>query len=551
VPDPSNLPDLAALSQYEAVALFVERARALKPGFIVTNDNAPAVAEIAYRLDGLPLAIELAAARIKLLSPQAMLARFNDRLDLLSAGPRDLPARQQTLRGAIGWSYDMLEPEDRTLFARFSVFVGGATIEAVQAVCGQSLGDGDVFERLGSLVDKSLIRQAETPSGEPRFSMLNTIREFAAERLAEEADADAARARHAEWFLAFAGDMAPRLMDTDKRPHLDALEREHDNLRSAIHWAIERGNAETAMRLGAALWRFWQMRGYLAEGRERLERALALPDASNHPMARLAALEAIGGVAYWQGDGLVAQTRYEESLALARELGSMSAEANARYNLSFAYMYLPDGRATPDLARAEADKALEIYERIGDRVGVAKTLWALANTYWTSNQWTPEAVDVAERALAGFRAIDDRFQIAWASYTVGLYALKSRDIAKAAARLGDALDIFSDARDVSGYVLVLDAIAFLALLSGDAANAARLSGAVTELERRSGTGLNPMNRETMGWHPEELQTNPDTSDAWAAGTRLTTSEAVEAARAVLATGRQVTASPAPSQVGAG
>jgi predicted ATPase/class 3 adenylate cyclase len=533
VPDPSHLPSLTSLSQFEAVALFVERARAVKPGFGVTNENAPSVAEICYRLDGLPLAIELAAARIKILPPQAILARFNDRLDLLSAGARDLPARQQTLRGAIGWSFDMLEPPDRALFACFSVFVGGASIEAVEAVCGPALPTVDVFDVLASLVDKSLVRQAEGLAGAPRFSMLSTIQEYAAERLAEGDAIEETRQRHADWFLGEVTAAEPRLMATDKRPQLDALEQEHDNLRAAIAWATERGRADTALRLTGGLWRFWQMRGYLTEGRERLERALALPETANHPDARSLALEAAGGIAYWQGDGAAAQQFYEAALELAQGAGSLSAEAQARYNLSFAYMYNPDG-PTPDRASAEALRALELYRRIGDRAGEAKTLWAMSNVDWTSNDETSaEAVEYARRALAAFREIGDQFQIGWASYTVALYGLRDRRLEEAATGLAEALGVFAAADDVSGYVLVIDAIALLAWLSGDARTAARLSGAVAELERRSGTGLNPVNREAMEWKPEDLRDSPETAEDWHAGSLMTAAEAVDAARRFL------------------
>jgi predicted ATPase/class 3 adenylate cyclase len=534
VPDPARLPDVAALSQFEAVALFVERARGVKPGFNVTNENAPAVAEISYRLDGLPLAIELAAARIRILTPQAILARFNDRLDLLSGGARDLPARQQTLRGAIGWSYDMLEPADRRLFGCCSVFVGGASIEAVEAVCGPSVEESDVLDCLESLVDKSLVRQAEGLAGEPRFSMLNTIQEYAAERLAEEGDPEEVRGRHAEWFLGVVSAAEPGLMAADKRRHLDALEAEHGNLRAAISWATERGRAELALKLCSGLWRFWQMRGYLVEGRDRLARALALPDVANHPDARMLGLEAIGGIAYWQGEGQAAQEFYLESLSLAQARKSLLDEANARYNLSFAYMYTTDGRATPDVAREQARKALDLYHRIGDRAGEARTLWAISNTYWAANDDPSEGIEHAERALAAFREVDDRFQIGWSSYTVGLFALQARDLGRAGERLAEALEMFAQAGDVSGYVLVIDAIALLAHLAGERATSAQLSGAVAELERRTGTGLNPMNRETMGWDPDGLKTNPETADDWHAGAQLTSSEAVDLARRFLA-----------------
>ena len=205
LPDPAHLPEIASLSQYEAVALFVERARAVKADFALTDANAPAVAEICVRLDGLPLAIELAAARAKLLSPQALLARLEQRFDLLTGGPRDLPARQQTLRATIDWSYDLLGPDEQALFARLAVFVGGCTLEAAEAVCG---GDG-LLTGLSTLIDNSLLRQEEQPDGEPRFTMLETIRAYALERLEASGEAEEIRRRHAEHFLAVAEQIGP------------------------------------------------------------------------------------------------------------------------------------------------------------------------------------------------------------------------------------------------------------------------------------------------------------------------------------------------------
>jgi len=535
IPDPEHLPDLTTLSQYEAVALFIERARAVRPDFSVTNDNAPAVAEICYRLDGLPLAIELAAARTRILTPKAMLARFSDRLTLLSAGARDLPARQQTLRGAIGWSYDLLDEADRALFARFSVFVGGAELAALEAVCGPSHDGGDVLGTLESLVDKSLVRQSEGESGEPRFTMLYVIREFAAERLAGDPDADEVRQRHAAWFLQLVTDSAPALMGADKRTTLDRLEREHDNIRAAISWATEAGRAEMALRLTAGAWRFWQMRGYLAEGRERVERALALPGAIDDVEGYLEALEAAGGLAYWQGDGDAAQRWYHESLELARRRGLPLVEANALYNLTFAIQYASEGDLSSRAleARAFADEALRVYREIGDRGGEARTLWATSNTFWGARD-PRRAAEVAREALVIFREVDDQFMIGWCQYTLALYALQERELDDARQALAEALGIFAKAGDVSGYVLVIDSVASLAYWSGDRQSAARLSGAVAELERRTGTGLNPANREFMGWDPESLRLDPATADAWEGGRQSTPAEAVSLAQEVLA-----------------
>ncbi|HEV3474350.1 MAG TPA: adenylate/guanylate cyclase domain-containing protein, partial [Actinomycetota bacterium] len=265
LPDPAHLPGLEALSQFEAVALFIDRARAVKPDFAVTNENAPAVAEICARLDGLPLAIELAAVRVKLLSPQSMLARLGQRLPLLTGGARDLPERQRTLRGAIEWSHDLLDDAKRSLFARLAVFQGGCTLEAAEAVCGTDL---DVLDGLASLVDESLLRRSETTDGELRFGMLETIREFAAERLAESGQQEKLRRRHAEWVMAFAEEAEPEIVGENQALWLDRTEREHDNIRAALRWANDHGEGEIALRTGASLWRFWQQRGHLREGRQ-------------------------------------------------------------------------------------------------------------------------------------------------------------------------------------------------------------------------------------------------------------------------------------------
>ena len=275
LPDAANLPPLARLGEYEAVALFIERARSVKPDFELTDQNAAAVAEICVRLDGLPLAIELAAARIRILSPQAMLGRLEDRLGLLAGGARDLPERQQTLRGAIAWSHEMLDDDDRSLFALLSVFVGGAGLDAIERVCGS--GTSDLLSTLGSLVEKSLVRQMDGVDGQPRFGMLETIREFAIERAVAGGRWDSLRSEHAQHFLALAEEASSHVMGSDKRDWLDRLEEDHDNLRAAIGWSIEMSAPDLALRLGSTLWRFWQMRGYLAEGLERLEQILALP----------------------------------------------------------------------------------------------------------------------------------------------------------------------------------------------------------------------------------------------------------------------------------
>jgi predicted ATPase/class 3 adenylate cyclase len=517
LPDPRHLPDLASLASYEAVALFVERARAVTPSFAVNSENAAAIAEICVRLDGLPLAIELAAARVRILPPAAILARLGDRLQLLSGGGTNLPARQQTLRGAIAWSHDMLDEADARLFAAFSVFVGGAGIEEVEAVCGDGL---DVLAGLESLVDKSLLRQSSGVAGAPRFTMLGTIRDYAVERAAERGDAEQLRDRHAELFSNLVAGARPHLLGPDKRPWLDRLELEHDNLRAALSRAIERADSERALLMAAGLWRFWQMRGYLVEGFDRIAQALALVDIADHPRAHAAAAEAAAGLAYWIGDTLAARRYYEEAIALFHGLGDRAGEAENLYGLSFTYA-IPVGLAESDYPKAQesAAAALAIFREIGDRAGTGRALWALTNTEFAKDD-LPSGEEHSLEALEIFRELDDAFMAAWTLYTLGLIHLLQGKPTEARGRLDEALRIFAEAADVTGYVLVLDAYAALAERDGDRERAARLSGAVEALEASSGTGLNPANRKLMDFDPGHLRTDAATANEWTAGSQM-------------------------------
>src|SRR5829696_4918744 len=318
LPDPRALPPVKVLTQYEAVKLFVERARAVKADFEVTNESAPSVAEICARLDGLPLAIELAAARVRLLPPQALLRRLGNRLKLLKGGPRDLPARQQTLRGTIDWSYDLLTEEEKTLFGRLSVFSGGRTLEAIEEICGRE-GELDALEVMESLLEKSLLRQEVGVEGEPRFVMLETVHEYAREKLQESGEEQEIKRAHAEYFLALAEEAESQVRGSEAATWLERLEAEHDNMREALSWALGQEKVELGLRLAGALWRFWWMRSHYSEGRRWLENALAV-DRRGSPSARAMALAGIGEIASQQGDLDQAQEACEEGLKLlARE----------------------------------------------------------------------------------------------------------------------------------------------------------------------------------------------------------------------------------------
>jgi predicted ATPase len=289
LPDPKHLPaQVEQLTQYEAVQLFIERAQAVKAGFAVSSENAPAIAEICYRLDGLPLALVLAAARVKLFPPQALLRRLDDRLKFLTGGARDLPARQQTIRNTIDWSYHLLEAGEQRLFARLGVFVGGCRLEAAEAVC-KTNGDlpMEIVDGITALVEKSLLRQTEDPDGEPRFTMLETIREYALERLEASGEVEVLRRQHATYCLVLAETAEPELHRAEQLRWLQRLEQELDNLRAALAWSqTSAAGVETGLRLAGALGPFWQMRSHQIEGRTWLLSILA------HPMAKPTAARA-------------------------------------------------------------------------------------------------------------------------------------------------------------------------------------------------------------------------------------------------------------------
>jgi predicted ATPase/class 3 adenylate cyclase len=525
LPDVSHLPPLGALSQYEAVRLFIERAAAVKPGFLVTNENAPAVAEITTRLDGLPLAIELAAARVKLLAPEAILKRLGDRLSLLAGGPRDLPARQQTLRGAIDWSYDLLDEKEHRLFARLAVFVGGFTLEAAEFVCNPSGElDLDTLNGVASLVDKSLVRSVDVARGEPRFSMLQTIREYAAERLDGEADAAEIRGRDAAFFRDLAEAAEPELPGPDQALWLDRLEVEHDNLRSALEWAAGAGELETALRTVGAIWRFWQFRGHLREGDRRVTGLLATPGVEAYPDAHAHALEAAGGIRYWMADWDGAREAYEGCLRVRRELGDERRIAEALYNLAFVF-------SVPriDVPRAAAlwREASDLFQRVGEKRGEADAEWALADVYRSRGEHE-ESLRATEGALAIYQELDNRYMVGWALHSGGLTLLQLGRPVEAREKFTEALESFTAAGDTSGIALLLADFAFLAQRVGDHARAVTLYAAALAVERRSGSQLATAMAaiEDFREEIEAVRNQPGNQDAQARGDAMSDEEAV-------------------------
>jgi predicted ATPase len=385
LPEPTQVPDLAHLSEIPSVALFVERAREANPAFALTNDNAATIVELCQRLDGLPLALELAAARLSLLTPLAMLQRLEHRLPLLTRGARDLPQRQQTLRNTIAWSYDLLEAGEQHLFRRLAVFVGGFTQEAVQAVCFPEATDasssvlvdeeGAALEQLAQLLDKSLVQAQQGTSGEPRFTILETIREYASEQLQASGEEAVVQARHAHYFLRLAEDAWPHLYRPAERDSwMERLESEDANLRVALAWCEARQDrVETGLRLAGALAFYWRLRGSLHEGRSWLEALLAHSASSDRSAARSRALYGAGMLAFFEGDFAVAATQEEEALSIAREVGDRRLIAYPGVNLGLVRII----QGNIEAARSLLEESRSLFKELGDASGEALALFTL------------------------------------------------------------------------------------------------------------------------------------------------------------------------------
>jgi predicted ATPase/class 3 adenylate cyclase len=551
-----------SIERYESVALFVERAQAVKPDFRLTAANASTVAEICARLDGLPLAIELAAARIRLFPPPTLLQRLSNRLALLTGGARDRPTRQQTLRGTIDWSYSLLSPEEQTLFARLSVFSGGWTFEAAEATCFEGLGL-DPLDGMSSLVEKSIVRQF---GEEPRFGMLDTIREYAGEKLALSPVANELRRGHAGFFLRFVEDAesglgGPALQDTLRR-----LEEEHDNLRAALTWLLAAEPA-SALRLAAALRRFWEMRGHLAEGRrwltEALDRAGAAP-----PDLRARALLGAGTLARCQADFATAQAALTESLDLFKEAGDDAGAAGALGQLGL----MAEQQGDLERALTLHDESLALRRAIGDTWGIATSLnnlgllahhrgdFARARDLFTESLTLnrrldyPRGIRIALNSLGMVleeqgeyddaehfyresveigRELGDRHGIGYGLINLGLVGVKRRDAAAALTWLGEGLRLVAELGDRFATVMALNGLAQAALQCGEVERSAALLAATETLLDAAGIQIGDaerQRREASIAAGRNALGEPEFGAVWQAGTRLSPEEAIALGR---------------------
>jgi predicted ATPase/class 3 adenylate cyclase len=478
LPDPEHLPSLEALSQYDAVALFIQRARSVNPGFEVTNQNAPAVAEICSMLDGLPLAIELAAARSKLLSPEAMLKRLENRLSVLTTSARDLPARQQTLRGAIDWSYDLLEESERAVFRRLGVFMRGSTVEATEAVVGTQELNLDVLDAVGSLVDKSLLRQFEF-DGEPRFQMLMTIREYALERLAASDEHDAVSRRHAEYFRNLVREAEPSF--TKDPEVLERVEREHDNIRVALRFLTESGDLQTALSMTGELWRFWHLHGHLTEGRMSLTELLGRQEAEERTQARARALSGLAGLEYWQSDYGAARPHWEEAQSIFHDVGDLDGEGWALYSLAYLEAIEENDRRAVELM----ERSVELFEKSGNRLNAVDAKSFLTYLAWAVQDWET-AQRLGDEILVEYAELGDTFGLANSLHGQGRVQRQLGQYAEARKSWAEAIELYRRLKDVSGLAMALGGLATLPAFEGDPERAVRLGGAARAAEENLG-----------------------------------------------------------------
>ncbi|HET9496636.1 MAG TPA: tetratricopeptide repeat protein [Chloroflexia bacterium] len=475
LPDLHSLTPLEFLARIEAVRLFVARAQAAQPDFSLDPSNATTVAVICHRLDGLPLAIELAAARIRLLPPGEMLARLERRLPWLTGGPQDAPTRHQTLRAAAGWSYDLLAPEEQALFRQMAVFVGGCTLKAAAAVCAPNHGQGDthaeesLLEALSGLVDKSLLRREPDSAGRARLYMLETIREYALEQLTASGETGGARRAHAGYYVALAEEASANVTGPSQLASLERLEQEHDNLRAALSWAAEVGDREMGARLASSLWGFWLVRGYLSEGRRWLDSLLS--GGSLPPALRARALNGASRLALRQGDYAAAETMLQEALATRQALGDTRGETEVLDNLGLVAIY------EDDLARAQSyfERSLAGWRALGDRTSMITALNRLGLVHRYQGDYE-HAARLYEEVLALAREVQDTYYTAAALHNLGQMEHHRGNDARAYALLTESLGLVQQLGDKPTLSVFLVDVAGVWASQGHPERAARLFG---------------------------------------------------------------------------
>ena len=474
LPASTALVERAAIVRYGAVALFMERAREMLPDVALTDDELPLIVEICRRVDGLPLAIELAAARLKLLPLQALLEGLEHRLAILTGGPRDLPDRQQTMRNTIAWSYELLSEEEQRLFRRLSVFVGGCTWEAVEALL--ELLDGskptDVLDEITSLLDKHLLFQERQDGQEPRLHMLETLREYGLECLAACTELEQTQDAHVQYYVHLAQEAEPHLLGAEQQRWFNRLEQEYDNLRAALHWSVEQGEAghslEPALRLAGVLERFWEVYGSLSEGRVWLERVLASSEGVMTSV-RAKVLNNAGWLAHWQGDLDRAQALCQESLKLYREIGDTPGMAWSLYRSGLVAYRKNDYT----LARSLVEESLALFRKLGDQQELAYPLLGLAIVA-VGEREIEEARPLLEESLALFKKSGHKEGMAFALLFLGYALLAQKEVTRTTASAEESLALFRELHHKEGSARALHLLSQVLLYQGEYARARSL-----------------------------------------------------------------------------
>jgi predicted ATPase/class 3 adenylate cyclase len=474
---PGNDSDIAAVGTSDGVKLFVSRAEAVRPGFELDQDNVEAVAGVVRALDGLPLAIELAASRLRSLTPDTVFERLGNQL--LAGQSADLPERQQTMTNTIGWSYDLLDMSHRQLFEQLSVFSGTFGLDEAESICRS---DADILDGMSELVEQSLLRQGST-RGSPRFRMLTVIREFAYAALTARGESEDVLARHATVYTELAERSDEEILTSRQGMWLQRLTDEQDNFRAAFDHAVAIGDTLTALRIAGSLWRFWQIRGHLDEARARIETALAMPGEPDHP-ARARALTGLGGIMYWQGQWVEMMAPYEQAMDIFRRVGSEAEISEALYNLSFPKGYSGDFEGAEALLR----ESLELSERIGRQIGVGRAHWGIANMAVYHEDWQ-RVTDSLVQSVDEISGIDAPFDLGWAWFMLAHARFKMGEIETVREPLKNALEIFARVRDISALALILEVVGTLLATESDRAGAAYFAGAASRIKRDTGVAI--------------------------------------------------------------
>ena len=515
---------IAALTQFEAVRLFVDRALAAQPAFLLTAQNATTVADICRRLDGIPLALELAAARVRTLSVKTIAARLSDRFQLLTGGDRTAPPKQQTLRACIDWSYDLLTKAERVLLQRLAVFAGGWTLEAAEAVAaGRAAEANQILDLLTKLVEKSLVViEAEGR----RYRLLETVRHYARDRLMESRGGKAVRKRHCDYFLALAEEAELKLTGAEQAEWLQQLEEEHENLRAALSWNLEEaGSGGGGLRLCGALERFWNTRGHLSEGRVWCARALGKAGGEVPTLERAKALNTAATLAYYQGDYLAAQTLYDDSLAIRRDLSDPVGIARTLNNLG--NVAWQQG----ELASAQAlyEESLTIARDQKDRWGIGHSLTNLAGITFAQGNFASARARY-EECLAIWRDLEDKGRIAITLHSLGYVVHEEGDYHTAGKLYQEALAIWRDLRDQAGIANSLEELAAVVAALDRSLRAVRLWGAAERLREDVGSPLSPNLRSHYGpcvtAARAALRDDAAFDGAWQEGRALTLKQAI-------------------------